>query len=269
MFCTGCGKEISEGSKYCLFCGLAVTPMPDEQPTEVVVGHASHASEQSQFPQQFSPPQSGSSKPKGRTLLWVLVAVAIVIVAGGGGAGGYLLLRGDDQPGDSNLAVTETTTITAGTAVTTTTSGISTTTVGRGADNSVYLAAVERMSTLLQQDDVMIAKPNLATKINNTIPDVPMSVDRQLQDMLDSLESAEAVLERQEIPAEFSIAHRHLMDAAYSMQQRIIATLSGVEAARNTGVANAGDAYFDAGRDYRDDYLESLQRFEAALPVGY
>lgn len=263
MFCTKCGEEIPADYKFCTHCGAPIgsptggadAPPPPEgdQPTQV---------------RTFPAPIVGvpEPQPRGFKLRYILlIAAAAVLVIAGGTTAGLLLVRHSHQPNTDVAAAAGGTETTLDDSLQSTTSAASETTI-QSENVSAFVAGLQGVSRLLQEDDLLIAKPNLATQINDTIPNVPYSVDTQLQEMLDSLKSADADLGRYEVPISYSTASARLAEAVSNMEQRITATLNGVQAARNSGAASAGDIYFDQGRQYRDAYQEAFQQYQAALP---
>ena len=77
MFCTNCGQEVEEGTKFCTNCGAALTsqPTPSESQPETPVAQA-----EAPVVQQAGNPAGNGTQPNGG-LAGVLVRLAVVVVA--------------------------------------------------------------------------------------------------------------------------------------------------------------------------------------------
>ncbi|MBN1629204.1 MAG: hypothetical protein JW990_05550, partial [Thermoleophilia bacterium] len=130
----------------------------------------------------------------------------------------------------------------------------------------VYLDAASELVFDLEACDLRI--PELATEINNTLPDVDEWVYQDLQDMIDTLlEDGERMLYL-DVPPEFREANDHLDAATTSMINRITFTMTGIEELWRTGNRNAGNSYFESGRVERDRYRSEIQKYHETLPVS-
>ena len=238
----------------------------------------------------YAPGWQSPPPPPRRTGLIVGIVVAVIVVLAGAGVGAYFGLRGNDSDktaassttvstgSTTSSAVEVTTTVTipiisssttgsvvettSSTELTTSTEGSTTTEASSG---DPYLVAVDSMVALLEKDDQRI--PELATQINNTAPNVPTSVDNELQTMFDALDDASTALSEEAPPSGFEVSDGHLQDAADAMGNRIDATINGVQAMRDAHSVNAGSTYFDLGRQARDDFKAAYQKFQETYPV--
>ena len=298
MFCSSCGKTIEEGSTFCKECG---TPAPGHaQSPRPAPGYVPPPPPSSSpgyvlaTPPPPPPPGYGpgwqAPPPRRRTGLIVGIIVAAVVVLAGAGVGAYLGLRG----GDSDKTAASSTTVSSGSTSTsaldvsttvtipdisssTTESNVSTTTEASttstttelttttASSGEAYLRAVDKIVAILEQDDLRI--PVLATKINNTAPNVPTSVDNELETMLGTLDGAFTALSEQSPPDGFGVADGYLQDAANAMGNRIDATINGVQAMRSAHKVSAGNTYFDLGRQARDDYNGAYKQLQDSYPV--
>lgn len=82
MFCANCGKQIKDGSKFCIYCGAAqgMAPAPVTPPRVVM-----------QLPQQPQP-AAVAVKPKKKKPVAAIVAVVLVLVAALAAAGYFVVL---------------------------------------------------------------------------------------------------------------------------------------------------------------------------------
>jgi hypothetical protein len=133
------------------------------------------------------------------------------------------------------------------------------------ADTEAFLRATDKMVAILEADDARI--PELATRINNTSPKVPQSVYDELQRMMGELDGWYTELADSSPPPDFVQSHKHLLDAGTAMGNRIYATIQGIEAMWNTGRTSAGTAYFDQGRQARDEFKAEFQAFKDTYPI--
>jgi len=171
-----------------------------------------------------------------------------------------------------------TTTTASGSNTTQTIPGLGTSTTGGSTSTSrrtttttedpymVYLDAAGELVFDLEACDRRI--PELATEINNTLPDVDEWVYQELQDMIDTLlEDGERMLYL-DVPPEFREANDHLDAATTSMINRITFTMTGIEELWRTGNRNAGNSYFESGRVERDRYRSEIEKYHETLPVS-
>lgn len=252
----------------------------------------------------WQPPMPPAGQ-KSRTGLIIGIVAAAVIVLAGAGLGVYFgLLRDGDDGGagaggettrttvttvadastTSTTAATtsssevETTATTAGGATAQTVPGLSGSTDGTGTPTSRsttttaedpymrYLDSAFEVVNDLEASDRRI--PDLATEINNTLPDVPDWVYEELQGMIDTILEDNKPMLYLDIPPEFRQANNHLVAAVTSMINRISFTMSGIEALWDTGNKTAGNSYFESGREERDRYRTEIEKFHDLLPVS-
>jgi hypothetical protein len=158
------------------------------------------------------------------------------------------------------------TTIPASTATTVTASTAAPTSTAVSTFLDRYLDASQNLATILQNDDERM--PDLATEINNTVPQVPQTVYDELETMSKATGAALAALKALTPPAAYKEADSILRVAAAAMITRIDETAGGIRAMWTSESVTAGTPYFDRGRQARDDYRLLMQRYRAALPGG-
>lgn len=274
-YCTSCGGRVKEDAKYCSSCGTTLpqaTSASPPTPSQISESNLHHPPHQTQSVLERT--DHGLS-----VRFWVVLAAAIVVLIAAGGTTGYLLMRGSDQgfsddpAGNEVVASSTSTTVNsadppAGSQHLATPSTLgSTTSVFPQATVDEYVQALKSLENLLIADDIRLAKPNLADDINATLPEVPRSIDTELQDMLLDLDDATRKLSSYDPPTDYASADTEIRRAGAYMKARIQATLQGVKAARNTGTATAGNVYFDEGRRNRDEYKSALSNYQAVLPA--
>jgi hypothetical protein len=278
MFCTKCGDELAQGTRFCTSCGAPVRVGGGEPKPEQGALLAGPTAPPAQPISPPGSPTSVSAKASDRRLLCSLIVAAAVVVLGGGGTGAYFLLRGgNDGPpvtGSSPTVIQGTISAETGSTQLMTTTIVTlaptppvpvatSTTVAQ--PTSVYLQALGALEQLLPQLDTRI--PELATIINADTANIPRSVNDELQNMVNRLDQALSIYQSNSVPAAFSGASSYLLDAVSAMRGRVIATLNGVEEAQSTGTVGTGSSsFFGQGRAYRDAYRNAFQLFQNSLP---
>jgi hypothetical protein len=275
MFCLKCGQPVEANTAFCKNCGAAVaapdarsfTPPPPPPPRS---GAGWQPPPEAQGPR-------GPQPPRGRAGLIVGIVIAVIIVLGGGGTAAYLLLGGDGEATTSSTQVALTSTTVADVTTTTTAMETSTSqtvpdlgtsTTGTSDPNQslqIYLTATDSMAQLLMDDDSRI--PELAVTINNTAPDVPRAAWEELQKMMGELDAGFTSLGEISVPSDFVESNAWLNEAAMAMGNRIDATINGIEAMWDAGKVSAGATFFDLGRQARDDYRASFEKFQNSVPI--
>jgi hypothetical protein len=261
MFCSNCGEPVAEGKAFCKNCGaplagpVAVPPAPPPAP------------------------KSGG----GRAGLVIGIVVAMVVVLAGVGTGTYLLAR-DGEAAESTTSLAGTSTVTSETGstltVSSTTSTAPSSTISTGAPTrttrrptltsrpvlgDAYLAATDAVAEMLLFYDERI--PQLAAMINASAPAVPREVYDELESMMLSLEETYDGLGEIPLPAGFEESDYWLDEAILFMDDRLFATLQGIEAMWDSGSAAAGDSFFEKGRQARDDFHAAWSKYHEVLPI--
>jgi hypothetical protein len=236
MFCTSCGQEIPEGKSFCSNCGAPI-------------GKSSKTT-------------TGSGLPRGpkRTGLIVGSVVAAVIVLAGIGVGLWLGLRGDGEAtGAASTGTTTTTSVDDGFSPAAPADdyvegpGVMPTTGDALTD---YYAAV---NYLLGEMDYYHARiPVLADIINDNVPDTPEPVYRELEAMTNQIVTVLEGLDLLPVPEGYETADYWFREAATHMNNRILATMSGIEAMWDSGSVNSGLPFFATGRTERDAYEDAI-----------
>lgn len=180
--------------------------------------------------------------------------------------------------GQTTSSVTGTSGTGPGSNTTQTIPGLGTSTTGGGTSTSrrtttttedpymVYLDAAGELVFDLEACDRRI--PELATEINNALPDVDDWVYEELQGMIETLlEDGERMLYL-DVPPEFQEANGHLDAATTSMINRVTFTMTGIEELWRTGNKSAGNSYFESGRVERDRYRSQIEKYHETLPVS-
>lgn len=254
----------------------------------------------------WQPPVPPTGRESRTGLIVGIVAAAIIVLAGAGLGVYFGLIRDGDDAGSTAASETteaaETTATTsadsstsssmAGTtessaAVTTATTAAGTvqTVPGLGSSTTGTATPTSRSTTSTTEDPHMLYLdnafelvndleacdrriPDLATEINNTLPDVPDWVYEELQGMIDTILEDDEPMLYLEIPPAFRQANNHLDAAVTSMINRITYTMSGIEALWDTGNKTAGNSYFESGRVERDRYRSHMEKFHELLPVS-
>ncbi|MGI5940396.1 MAG: hypothetical protein ACOX8V_06925 [Thermoleophilia bacterium] len=274
-YCTSCGGRVKEDAKYCSSCGTTLpqaTSVPPSAPSQISESNPHHPPHQAQ-------PVLERADHGLSVRFWVILAAAIVVLIAAGGTTGYLLIRGSNQGFSDNSADNEVVVSSTSTTLssedppadsqhlTTPSTLEDTTSVSSQATADEYVQALKSLEDLLVADDIRLAKPNLADDINATLPEVPRSIDTELQDMLLDLDDATRELSAYDPPADYASADTEIRRACSYMKARIKATLQGINIARSTGTATAGNVYFDEGRRNRDEYKSALSNYQEALPI--
>jgi len=241
MFCTNCGKEISEGKPFCVHCGAAVT--------------------------DTSEAASSSGPPSGprRTGMIVGLTAAAVIVLAAIGVGLWLGLRGDGETTDI-----------AGAGATTTTTTIADDSHSPGGSDDgspedpggIASTGDPFMDYVLTQDSLVAEMeyyhariPELAQTINDNLPDTPQSVYDELEDMAGVIAPLLGQLDDLPIPPGYDTSDYWAKKAGTHMLGRIRATLDGIQAMWDTGSAGSGTPFFDQGRAERDAYDAAIAAY--------
>lgn len=254
-FCTKCGRGLRPGSLFCPACGRQI----DEQP-DAPAGHSAEQASVKPLEQEQPAPSEKRTRLSGWQFWLIIGSITVVLACGVGAAVAFLVM---DQRSGKTLTQADA----SKDAVTITTSApsIQTTTTSVSTDNSAYRDLLNGTAQALAAYDARIAKPNLASTINSTLPDVPTSVDDELQAMLDDLKTRATTLQGETAPAGYGDALNWLSQALNDMQARVSATLAGVQTARSAGDATAGNSEFAQGRDYRDAYAADMEKFKASM----
>jgi hypothetical protein len=268
MFCTRCGTDITDGTKFCTKCGAPLAGRSAGTPPPVLTKPVAPPNGSS------TPSGGGYAQRSGRSgLFYAIIACVIVVVVGGGAAAAILLLRSDD--GGSTQLPSTSVPVVAATGTTTTTMPLSVTTVpaiGQQTTTTLkpsqqYLQSLNSLRQMLLTDDARI--PELANVINQDAAHVPYWVDNELESMSDSLGNAAASYQGISFPlGMWSDVDLYILQAVSHMQDRIQATINGIRQARSEGVtpiSEASLAFFDQGRDDRDAFKSSFQLFQQAL----
>jgi hypothetical protein len=294
MFCRNCGAPTEEGAAFCGNCGAPlITPTPAEMP-------APQPPRNAQPPETTPPgptyaPGWGSPmgpRPRGNGGLIVGIVAAVIIVLAGAGVGVYFGLIRDNGAADvatdgstagSGVSVSTTAvgaTASSGAQTTTTvplsstvqtvpyltsTTGPLPSTNTTESPSQMYLQAQDVVVGDLEQDDQRI--PELAAQINEAAPNVPQAVRDELQSMLDALDNDSRSLSALVTPQEFAGAFSWLEEAVMHMENRIQATIGGIEVMWNTGRISSSTPFFDTGRVERDAYRNAMQEYHDVLPI--
>ena len=89
MFCTQCGKELQEGSKFCGYCGAGVT-FTEQRSYSIGVSNAPSApsaSESSNKVQPVAPSEQPAPKRSGRRGVIIAAVITVVVICAGIGVG--------------------------------------------------------------------------------------------------------------------------------------------------------------------------------------
>lgn len=297
MFCSNCGEAVTEGAAFCKNCGAPVATPPETPPPPPPVQSSTAAPSpppaaaqwQQQAQWQSAPPPA----PKGRrvgTGLIVGIVVAVILILAGAGTAAYLLTRdGASATRDGEVVVSTTSPATTSTSISETTSTVTesstTTTVPSSAMPTIaptrstllptlptgqdlgdpYLTATDAVAEMLLFYDERI--PQLAQAINASAPDVPQGVYEELNSMMLSLEEVYDGLGEIPLPAGFEESDYWLDEAILFMDDRLFATLEGIEAMWDSGSAAAGDSFFEKGRQARDDFHAAWEKYHEVLPI--
>jgi hypothetical protein len=206
-------------------------------------------------------------------VLVVTAAVAIALTTRGGSASSTTVLAQNNTSTTVKAASSgPSATTTSAPPVTTTSSPASTTTSFTTATSTVptvneqlvaYKTAADALAQALQEADTRI--PALATEINSTLPNVPPEVVQELTNLrltvVQGLEGLHAVV----MPSQYSKANAQLENAEMYMEQRIDATIKGVQAAEAAQSVTGGNTYFAEGRKDRDLYKAAFRDYQADL----
>ncbi len=196
--------------------------------------------------------------------------LALLLVAGGAVAAVLLLTRDGDRSATTTVTIevaasTTSTTVPATTPpATETTLPPLTTSTTWGAGGEDYLYALADLDSLLLYADLRV--PELAERINETAPNVPLAVRNELRALMESVQDALDNLNVEELLPGYDRADSWLQDAAIYMLYRIEATVLGIEAMRDAGTVSAGTSHFNEGRRMRDEFRAAYQKYLSALP---
>ncbi|MBR2672817.1 MAG: zinc-ribbon domain-containing protein [Oscillospiraceae bacterium] len=95
MYCSNCGKELEEGSKFCRFCG---TPVPEATALQTTVTPEPAAeSIQPAYVQAEQPAQQEKKPKKKKTGLVIAAVILLLAVALGGGAHYYRKVQAEKE----------------------------------------------------------------------------------------------------------------------------------------------------------------------------
>lgn len=294
--CPECHKRIdSANARFCPFCqhelgisrhrpGDPTSPEPPvakpEQPVEPPgdswqrVEDLYAGAEPSPPTQPEEPPPPLPPNPRRRLSgRWIaLIAVGVVVLAAIAIAAGILGTRGSDTGiADEDTVATVTTRVADVTTMSTVSSAPEQPTdveVDRG-PTPTFLQTMEDLQSLLQHYEMRMEE--LRLEINETLPDVPHSLDDEMGTMMTDLSTAVQTYQNETPPPEYSAARQNLLLAAWYMEEAIDARLKGAQRGRDIGYApipQGDEAYrhFQEARDRLKDYTSAYEKYVDALP---